>query len=387
MPTPPTSTGSGLNSDPIAVAAHELRTPLGPMLALCDLVLAGPLDETQRARILALREAAEHLRATATTLLERARAGTDPMSPSGDEPFDLAALLDMLAQGYAARAAAQGLGWEATSEGDFGMGVAGDAVRLRAMVENLADNAFKATRRGSVRLHAEIEPQGEGRCLRVELHDGGPGLPEGGAEPLFAPYFTGDAAHGAGLGLAVLRAFAEAMNGRVFARNGEHGGAVFGFEVPLRRAKARAEQLAVPPVEASPGVPLTVLIAEDNPANAQVLSVLVERFGHRPLVAGNGAEALARVEAGGVDLVLMDAEMPVLDGFAATRAIRALAEPHSGVPVIGVTAHGVGAQGVEGHGGEAEARFRAAGADAVIAKPLDVAELLSAIAAVAPRQA
>jgi len=376
MPTPPSSTGSGLNSDPIAIAAHELRTPLGPMLALCDLVLAGPLDETQRARIIALREAAEHLRATATTLLDRARAGADPAVPSRDAPVDLAALLDTLAEGYAARARAQGLGWEATREGDFGMSVAGDAVRLRAMVENLADNAFKVTSRGSVRLHAALEPQGEGARLRVELHDGGPGLPPGGAEPLFAPYVTGDAAHGAGLGLAVLRAFAEGMGGRAFARNGEGGGAIFGFEVPLRRATARPESPAAPPVAASPATSLSVLIAEDNPANGQVLSVLVERFGHRPLLVGNGAEALARVEAGGVDLVLMDAEMPVLDGLAATRAIRALPGPLSGVPVIGVTAHG----------GEAAARFRDAGADAVIAKPLDVAELLAAITAVALRR-
>lgn len=377
MSTPPLSTGSGLRSNPIAVAAHELRTPLGPMLALCDLLLAGALDETQRARVLALREAAEHLRATATTLLERARAEADPATPAGDAPFDLAALLDTLAEGYAARAAAQKLGWEALREGDFSVGVAGDAVRLRAMIENLADNAFKITQRGRVRLHAALEPQGAHMRLRLELHDNGPGLPEGGAGPLFAPYVTGDPAHGAGLGLAILRAFAEAMGGEVFARDGEGGGAVFGFEVPLRRAAAPVEQPAVSPVAASPAVPLTVLIAEDNRANGQVLSVLIERFGHRPLVVENGAQALARVAAGGVDLVLMDAEMPVLDGLAATRAIRTLPGAFAGVPIIGVTAHG----------GEAEARFRAAGADAVIAKPLDVAELLATIVAVAPRRA
>jgi CheY-like chemotaxis protein len=357
------------------------------MLALCDLVLAGPLEETQRARVLALREAAEHLRATATTLLERARAAADPASPSADAPFDLAALLDTLADGYAARAAAQDLGWEVSREGDFSVSVSGDAVRLRAMIENLADNAFKVTQQGAVRLHAVLEPQGEQVRLRAELHDSGPGLPPAGAEPLFAPYVTGDVSRGAGLGLAVLRAFAEAMGGRVFAHDGERGGAVFGFEVPLRRWAAIGREKPLPaaasgPLDAGPAAkPLTVLVAEDNPANRQVLSVLVERFGHRALVAGDGAEALARIEAGGVDLVLMDAEMPVLDGLAATRAIRALAGPLSEVPVIGVTAHVVGA-----HGGKGEARFLEAGADAVIAKPLDVADLLSAIAAVVSRR-
>jgi CheY-like chemotaxis protein len=109
-----------------------------------------------------------------------------------------------------------------------------------------------------------------------------------------------------------------------------------------------------------------------------VLTVLMERVGHRVASVGNGEEALARLKAGGVDLVLMDAEMPVLDGLAATRALRALPGASARVAVIGVTAHG---------GEDAAGRFREAGADAVIAKPLDIAELLSAIAAVVGRRA
>lgn len=337
----------------IAVAAHEIRTPLGGVLALADLLLAEDLSDVARGHASALKAAAEHLFGVATTLLGGA-------APSAPEIVDLDQFLARVTPPIAARAAVKGLAFRASRAAGTPERVTAEAGALRQIVENLADNALRVTANGSIELRIEtVGGDARTAALRIAVRDTGPGL---GIAPhrLFAPYVQGDGAPGgAGLGLALVARLAERMGGHAEAADRPEGGA----EV--------AVVLRLPvdgPVQATPlNRPLRVLIAEDNAINQRVLATLLDHFGHDYDIVGDGRAAVEAAAGGGYDLVLMDAVMPELDGLAATRAIRAM---DHGPRVVGVTARAFN---------DEIRAFEDAGADAVVTKPISVAELWRAI--------
>ncbi|GLK77514.1 hypothetical protein GCM10008171_27680 [Methylopila jiangsuensis] len=340
----------------IAVAAHEIRTPLGGILALADLLLAEELSEAARGHAAALKTSAEHLLSVASALL-----GAD-MAPRRAEEVELDAFLARVAPALEARARSKALDFTVLRAPGAPARVIANEAALRQIVENLADNALRATASGSVSLAIEpVACDGAEATLRIVVRDTGPGL---GPTPerLFQPFVQGESARGAaGLGLALVAEIARGMGGGVEARNRPEGGA----EVAARL------RLAMPRRPAPAGRPRRVLVAEDNAVNRRVIATLLEHFDLAFDMAMDGAEALAAVSAGGYDLVLMDATMPTLDGLEATRAIRALPAPHGAIRVVGVTARAFPHE---------IAAFRAAGADEVVTKPLSVAELWRAIA-------
>lgn len=338
----------------VALAAHELRTPLGGIVALADLILSEDLPEAARGHADALKAAAVHLMQVAGALIGGA-------SPRGPEWIELDAFLGRVAAPIAARAALKGLRFEASRASDAPRRVLADESALRRIVENLADNALRATDAGSVALAIELVAQDAERAtIRIAMRDDGPGL---GPDPerLFALNVQGAGPVGAaGLGLAVVADLAAAHGGRAEARNRAGGGAEVSALLSLSRL----------PGERAGERTLKVLVAEDNAINQRVVSTLLGHFGHDHDVVGDGAAAVAAAAGGAYDLVLMDARMPTLDGLAATRAIRAMEGAPSAVRVVGLTAHALD---------EDVAAFLAAGADAVVTKPISVAELWRAI--------
>ncbi len=342
----------------IAVAAHEIRTPLGGMLALADLLLAEELNEAARGHASALKSAAEHLLAVSTALL-----GETAAAPRREE-IDLDDFLACASAPLAARAAAKGLGFRAARGPGVPDRVIADAGALRQIVENLADNALRATTEGAVELAIErVSGDAGSVMLKVAVRDTGPGL---GPEPqrLFAPYVQGERAPGAvGLGLALVARMAADMGGSAAAENLAIGGAE--VSVTLRAAAA--------PSSGRPSGALNhVLVAEDNEINRRVLATLLDHFGRTYDMVCDGEAAVEAAAGGAYGLVLMDAVMPKLDGLSATRAIRALPGSAGAVRVVGVTARA--------YSHEIKA-FIAAGADAVVVKPISVSELWRAIGA------
>ncbi|MFC3690800.1 response regulator [Chenggangzhangella methanolivorans] len=337
----------------IAVAAHEIRTPLGGILALADLLLAEDLSEGARGHANALKAAAEHLFGLSTSLL----GGAVPTAPKA---LDVDLFLARVSPPLAARAAVKGLAFRAVRAPGAPDRVLADEAALRQIVDNLADNALRATESGSVELAIErVSGDAETVTLRIALRDTGPGV---GPRPelLFAPFAQGDGAQGAaGLGLAVVADLARGMGGEAQAFDRPSGGAEVAVTLRLGALDVRAAN-----------GPIRVLVAEDNAINQRVVGTLLEHFGHGFDVVENGAAAVAAVGGGDYDLVLMDAVMPTLDGLAATRAIRAMEGPVGAIRIVGLTARAFD---------EDIAAFLEAGADAVVTKPISVAELWRAI--------
>ena len=338
----------------VALAAHEIRTPLGGVLALADLILAEDLPDAARGHADALKAAAEHLLRVATGLL----GGVGEARPGA---LDLALFLPRATAPIAARAALKGLSFGATRGPGVPDRVIVDEAALRRIIDNLADNALRATASGGLELVLETsELCREWVTLNLAMRDTGPGLGER-PERLFEPYVQGDRSVGAaGLGLSVVAELAQGMGGHADARNLPGRGAE--ISVTLR--------LGLPPGLAPDGRPFRVLVAEDNAVNQRVVSTLLEHFGHQHDIVETGAAAVAAVAGGTYDLVLMDARMPTLDGLAATRAIRAMEGDAASIRIVGLTANAFD--------DDLDA-FLAAGADAVVTKPISVAELWRAI--------
>lgn len=338
----------------IAVAAHEIRTPIGGILALADLILAEDLTEAARGHVNALKSSAEHLFGIASGLI-------GGRAPAEAEPLSLDHFLARVAPPIAARAAAKSLGFRVVRAPGVPDRVMADEGALRQIIENLADNALRVTDTGAIELAIDrIACDQHSVTLRFALRDTGPGV---GAEParLFAPYVQGDGPAGAaGLGLSLVANLARRMEGRADASDRPSGGA----EV---RVTVRLGAIDRPPVA---GAPLRVLVAEDNAVNRRVAGALLEQFGHEFDMVENGAAAVSAAARGGYDLVLMDAVMPTLDGLAAARAIRAMDGAPGRVRIVGLTARAFD------H--EIKA-FLEAGADAVVTKPISVTELWRAI--------
>jgi CheY-like chemotaxis protein len=345
--------------DRIAVAAHEIRTPLGGILALADLLLAEDHSAGARGHASALKASAEHLFDVATSLL-----GGDARQERTAE-VRLSEFVARVATPIAARSTLKGVAFQAVVGPDVPERIVVDEGALRQIVDNLADNALRATDEGRIELVLERVTDRDGApALRVAVRDTGPGL---GSQPerLFAPFVQGAASRGAaGLGLALVARLAARMGGSAEAHNRAGGGA----EV--------AAILRLEPVADTPARPdfdqeaPRILVVEDNAINRRVLATLLGHFGRPFDMVHDGESAVAAVAGGRYGLVLMDATMPGLDGLDATRAIRALGPPHGDIRIVGVTARAFDHE---------IAAFRDAGADDVVTKPLSVATLWRAI--------
>ena len=362
----------------LAMLAHEIRTPLNGILALSELIAAADLPERERQWASQVKGAAEHLAALATLVVDGVRADKRGLVLR-EEPFRPRALADAIGATLVARAQAKGLAADITVADKLPDLVIGDPVRLRAALENLIDNAVKFTERGHVALAVAAAHAARGHHrLTFTVTDSGIGLSRAEIARLFRPFSQANASiarryGGSGLGLAFVRRLAKAMGGNLTVESRAGHGSTFRLTVTLAAAPAGATAggaIAAAKRDAS-ARSLRVLCAEDNPYARVVLNTILVELGHRVDFAGTGESAVAAVNRGGYDLVLMDVTLPVVDGLAATRAIRALRGSAATVPIIGIS----------GHAGTSEEQAALdAGMNAFLAKPVSPAALAQAVA-------
>jgi signal transduction histidine kinase/CheY-like chemotaxis protein len=365
----------------LADLAHEIRTPLTGILALGELLATSGLGERERGWATAIKSTAEHLSMLTSLIVDAARADAKGLVLRRElvRPRRLA---EALAASLAARAEVKGLEDEVDISQTLPEAVIGDALRLRAALENLIDNAVKFTERGSVRLAVSSEQTAGGKVrLDFTVADSGIGLTGAEIKRLFRPFAQANERiarryGGAGLGLTFVKRIANAMGGDLTVASEPGSGSRFRLSVSLDQvaAAAGAEEGAGAAARAAPINPLNILCAEDNPYGRVLLNTILSELGHRADFVGTGAAAIDAVAQGRYDAVLMDVTLPDIDGVEATRRIRALAGSAGRVPVIGVSGRA---------NADDEAAGRAAGMDGYLTKPLSPSALTQALGAVA----
>ncbi len=374
-----TSSRAGATELALASLAHEIRTPLNGILAMSELIAAADLPAREREWAAQVRSAAEHLAHLSTLVVDGVRAEKRGLVLRG-EPFRLRALAEAVGATLAARAETKGLAADVAIAIDLPDEVIGDAVRLRAALENLADNAVKFTERGRVAMTVSAAPASRKRhTVAFGFTDSGIGLSKREIARLFRPFAQANGVArrygGAGLGLVFVRRLARAMGGDLAVTSAPGEGSAFCLSVTVELAPKKSAQRNRTAKTAATKA-LRVLCAEDNPYARIVLKTVLNELGHAVDFAGSGEAAVAAAERGAHDLVLMDVTLPGMDGLAATRAIRALNGAGARVPIIGIS-------------GRSEPRDRdaalAAGMSAFMAKPVSPAALAAAIAALVAR--
>jgi two-component system, sensor histidine kinase len=355
----------------LATMSHEMRTPLNGMLGLLQVLLRRERPEDERAQLALMNRSGEHLVALINEVLDFARIEAGRLELQ-DQPFDFGQVLQDVVSLMAAKLAGRGLRLEANIDLPPPRWVRGDAARVRQVLHNLIGNACKFTDRGWVHVRA-LRSQGR---LRVEVEDTGIGIPADEMPRLFTAFHQGDGSFarrhaGTGLGLAISRQLARAMSGEVRCERTGAGGSLFSFEAALAPCEvpAAAPDL-LPPGEQ--GLAARILVVEDNPINAYVVKIMLEELGASVELAQDGAAGVEAAHRRAPDLILMDCQMPLMDGFEATRLIRA-AERRSGarrLPIIAFTANALE---------EDRRRCLDAGMDDHMAKPVRMEALRATI--------
>jgi PAS domain S-box-containing protein len=354
----------------LSTLSHEIRTPLNAVIGFTGLLLDSALDEESRQHAGLARDAGEALLHLLNDFLDFARieAGHLALEPVDFDPRqEITRVLELVAEGARKKQLDIRLRMEAPAH------LRGDACRFRQILVNLLSNAIKFTDAGAVQLRCELMTRVDDLAwLNVEVSDTGIGIDPAVHHRLFEPFMQGDGSTtrrhgGAGLGLALCKRLAEAMGGTIGYRSEVGRGSAFWVSIPFALRDAGERQLP-PDGAADSGARLQgrILVVEDNPTRQKLTAVLLQRLGCRVDVAGNGREAVRAVGRLPYGLVFMDCDMPVMDGFDATRAIRALPGAAGRVPIVALTAGAVA--------GDRERCF-AVGMDDFLGKPVRPQEL------------
>jgi predicted ATPase/signal transduction histidine kinase/CheY-like chemotaxis protein/tRNA A-37 threonylcarbamoyl transferase component Bud32 len=333
----------------LANMSHELRTPLNAIIGFGRNLMRAPgLTSRHHKDVNIIRRNGDHLLELIDEILSLSRieAGRVELQRS---PFDLFDHLDEIAQMTKMRTQAKGLRFDLELGTTLPRTVRGDAGKIRQVLINLLGNAVKSTKQGYVCLHAEAIPLGNDPdrvLLQLAIEDSGSGIPEEQIPAIFDSFAQGshydDAAQGTGLGLAICRSLVEAMEGRIDVTSKPGQGSVFTVTIPLELAEASAPiQKDIPETQVvglKPGqTPKRILVVDDDADSRMLLTVILEQAGFEVQEAVNGETALEAFNSWRPDLICMDIRMPVMDGYAATRAIRELAGGEQ-VKILAVTA-------------------------------------------------
>jgi len=359
----------------LAGVVHDIRTPLTGVVALAELLATSNLGAREREWALAIKSGADYLAALTTLIVDAVKSDAAGLVLR-HEPFSPRRLAEAVGAALAARAGNKGIKSEISLAPGLPAMVAGDALRLRAALENLADNAVKFTSEGTVIFKAAAEPAGGKRVrLIFTVADTGIGIDSRALKNLFRPFAQASERiakryGGAGLGLVFVKRLAEAMGGSLTLASKPGKGTEFVLSVPADRVDARPQSEGAGARARAMRV-LTVLCAEDNPYGRVVMNTILTELGHRVDFVETGEAAVDAVSRGRYDAVLMDVTLAGFDGLEATRRIRALPGKASQVPVIGIS-------GRSDAGNEAVAR--AAGMNFYFSKPISPGKLAQALA-------
>ena len=363
----------------LANMSHEIRTPLNGVIGVAQALAKTPLSPQQEEMLELIHSSGHTLQVLLSDILDLARVESGRLELSSDT-FHLGRAVREAAQLYETSAEAKGLQFfvEITPEADTW--IIGDVVRIKQILTNLVSNAVKFTGTGFVSLTASPGPDRAGSpTLRFSIEDTGIGFDSDTRDRLFSRFEQADGAitrrfGGSGLGLAISRQLAEMMGGYLDCESEPGGGSAFILTIPFNAAEAPAATTGeiCPPTDGEAAT-VRVLLADDHPVNRKVVEMILAQADVELTSVENGAEAVQACQEGDFDIILMDMQMPVMDGLTATREIR-LNEAAMGLartPIVMLTANALA---------EHIAAAEAAGADRHLAKPFDAAELLQLVA-------
>lgn len=368
----------------LATMSHEVRTPLNGILGVVTLLRDSRLDPQQQDYIETIKYSGETLLTILNDILDFSKMEAGKFDIE-EVVFNVERLVESVVTLMKSRAQEKNLDFDYKISTGVPSHIKSDPTRIRQVLLNLISNGIKFTDRGFVHVLVSCEAKSEGDATLIfEVSDTGTGISQEGQKNLFRKFAQADSSisrkyGGTGLGLAICKQIVELMKGRIGVRSEEGKGSTFWFEIPAEIAQkaqidtaglGHGEKLSetLPALSA-----LHVLVAEDNKINQKVITGLLERGGHKATTVENGEAAVEILskDENNFDLVLMDMQMPVMDGLSATQGIRALAGKNSDLPIIALTANTVRGD---------EQRCLAAGMNGFVTKPIDPAALFQAMA-------
>jgi signal transduction histidine kinase/CheY-like chemotaxis protein len=353
----------------LATMSHELRTPMTAILGMSDLLLADQTEGPARAMIARISKAGHLLLDLLNDVLDfsKIKANAVVIQPFNFAPKEMVGEICNL---FRPLAAEKGVTLQELFAPDLSNNLVADAGRLRQCLLNVVGNAVKFTDRGSISVAVSENENAMGRWLKIEVADTGIGISAEQQSKLFQPFVQAEQGPrrrfgGTGLGLAISRHFAELMGGSLTLRSAESAGSTFTITIPVQVSaptpSRTAEPVAIPKTKS-----LRILVADDDDTIRLLLQIMLQRWGHTVDCVANGRLAVEAVKSAAYDAVLMDMQMPEMDGAAATRAIRASEAPGTRLPIIAITADA---------GVENAPAYLATGVDALVTKPVNWHEL------------